>query len=500
MAILAGALYAGLFEIAKVGDEHQRIIEQTVIVSALKHVREKLSDTLVQNAYWAAAYDRVVEPIDRTWIDENLGMYAAQTARIPLTAIFTSQSRLAYEYSTAALRSDAAHTGNNSTIGTLVARALAKRDVPPVPVTAYVRIGAHTLVGAAQRIVPNDARARSYLPRRYVLVYLVPLDKAGLAGLQADFRVSALGWSHSPPDSAAFIPVRDANDRTIEYLTWSPATPGATFARAAAPYAMGCFALVSALLLIVLRSWFQAARKLRDDSVARTMFLANASHELRTPLNAIIGFSEFLTTEMFGPLSPRYKSYANDILQSGKLLLGIVNEVLDLTRINSSETIATSPVQFAAALEQALRMLDEYAKPESVAIRFLDKSRNAIVRGDEKALSQILLNLGSNAVKFSPVGGVVEIALARDARGEYVELSVRDHGTGIPEDKLHQVGQPFFQAHRGNDRRPGSGLGLAIVKALSQKLGGEFALQSRVGVGTTATVKLPILQELDKAA
>jgi len=145
-------------------------------------------------------------------------------------------------------------------------------------------------------------------------------------------------------------------------------------------------------------------------------------------------------------------------------------------------------------------MLDEYAKPESVAIRFSDASRNAIVRANEKALNQIFLNLGSNAVKFSPPGGVVDISVARDEKDQFVELSVRDNGPGIPADKLRQVGQPFFQAHHGHEARPGSGLGLAIVKALAQKLGGEFKLDSSVGIGTTAIVRLPIVRELDKIA
>ena len=500
LAILAAALYTGLFEMARTGDSRQRAIEQTVIASALKHVREKLSDTLAQNAYWDTAYDHVTEPLDRGWVDTHLGAYSSQTAGIPLTAIFTPQTALAYQYSTPALHGVARVLEKNSSVRALITRAVAANQFPPVATAAFVQVGDRMFIGAAQRIVPNDARAHGVLSRHFVLAYFLPLDENGLIGLQSDFRVAALGWSRDPDAARASIPVQDANGHTIQFLEWRSATPGATFAMAAAPYALICFVLVAGLQLIVLRSWFQAARKLRDESVVRTMFFANASHELRTPLNAIIGFSECLATEMFGPLSLRYKDYAKDILASGKLLLSIVNDVLDLTRINSSETIAAAPLPFAESLTQPLRMLSEYAKPELVAIRFSDRSRNAAVHANEKALNQIFLNLGSNAVKFSPPGGAVHIVLSRDDKDQYVELSVRDNGPGIPADKLRQVGQPFFQAHHDREGRPGSGLGLAIVKALALKLGGEFKLDSSVGVGTTALVRLPLVRELDKVA
>jgi signal transduction histidine kinase len=500
LVILALALYIGLFEIARTSDTRRRTTEQIIVTSALRHAREKMGDTLEQNAYWDEAYDHVAEPIDRHWLDIHLGAYSAQTVGIPLTAIFSPQRTVVYEYSTPALRADAGTLARTPTVMALIDHALAQKQFPPAATTAFVRMNGHMFIAAAQRIVPNDSRAHGALARRFVLSYFLPLDQTGLAALQTDFRTAPLGWSNSPHPDRASIPVRDARGHVIQYLQWSASTPGASFAMAAAPYALLCFMLVAGVQLIVLRSWMQAARKLRDESVARTMFIANASHELRTPLNAIIGFSECLATEMFGPLSKRYREYANDILASGKLLLSIVNDVLDLTRINSGEAIPAKPLPLAESLTQPLRMLDEYAKPESVAIRFSDASGNAVVNANEKVLNQIFLNLGSNAVKFSPRGGVVDIAISRDDKDQFVELSVRDNGPGIPADKLSLVGQPFFQAHQGRESRPGRGLGLAIVKALALKLGGEFMIDSSEGIGTTATVRLPIVRELDKIA
>ena len=497
MAILAGAFYFGLIRMARVADNGQRKTEETIVASALKHLRGKISDTLAQNAYWDEAYDRVTQPIDRKWTDDHLGAYLALTAGIPVTAVFGAQAQPVYTFTTAPFQPVASRIGTNASLRTLVDAALLAPGAPPVPSTAFVKIGGHVFIGAAQRIVPNDARIHSTLFRRFVLVNAIPLGESELRRLQSDFHLRGLSWSDARPTDRAFVSVQDARGSPLAYLGWSPATPGVAFAMQAAPYALICFLVISVLQLILLQSWFTAARKLRDESVARTMFLANATHELRTPLNAIIGFSECLTGEMFGPLSPRYKDYAKDIHASGKLLLGIVNEVLDLTRINSGE-VAIGPLQLSPALEQPLRMLREYAKADSIEIRFSDETRGTFVNANEKALGQILLNLGSNAVKFSPQGSVVDIALTRAPRVEQVHLTIRDQGSGISAEKLQKIGQPFFRAH--NDEKPGSGLGLAIVKALVDRLGGDFSLHSTLGRGTIAIVKFPIATHLERAA
>ena len=494
---LAVVLTLGLYLLARIGDNRQRALEETIIKSAFKHVSQKLSDTIAQNAYWDAAYDHISEPIDKKWVDDRLGQYSAETAAIPITAIFNRQRHAVYRYAGRGTSVSLQALDGNWTVLDLIGKAAAAPNLPPVSSTGFVRIGSQIYLAAAERIVPNDLRARRPLSRRLVLCYLLPLDAGGLASLQTDFRVAALGWSQSPPADKAAFPVRDTRGRPIEYLTWNAARPGTAFALAAAPFAIACFLAVSILQLIVLRSWLHTSARLRDESASRTMFLANASHELRTPLNAIIGFSECLAQEMFGPLTPRYRGYAVDIHESGKLLLNLVNDVLDLTRI-TSEPLAAGRVELSSALAQPLRILQEYAKPESVEIRFKDASGNAAVMATEKALGQILLNLGSNAVKFSPSGGAVDIAVSTDQRANWVQLSVRDRGEGIPAEKLRLIGQPFLEVH-SNSPKPGSGLGLAIVKSLAEKLGGELLVESTPGSGTTAMVRLPVCRELAAA-
>jgi two-component system cell cycle sensor histidine kinase PleC len=282
-----------------------------------------------------------------------------------------------------------------------------------------------------------------------------------------------------------------ADGQTVGYLTWAAAKPGEDFANAAAPIAIACFIVVGGLQLLVLRSWMRAAQRLRDEGAAKTMFLANASHELRTPLNAILGFSECMLLELYGPMNERYKEYAKDIKMSGQHLLNIVNDVLDLSQLNTAETYAVHPMRLSEAIVQPLRMLREIAKRTDVNIHFADRSDGCEVAATEKALSQILLNLGSNAVKFSRPQATVSVLLTRSARSGFVDLIVRDRGPGIPEAKLRLIGQPFFQAH-ADTAKQGSGLGLAIVKSLVGRLNGELEIESTVGIGTTVIVRLPV--------
>jgi cell cycle sensor histidine kinase DivJ len=281
-------------------------------------------------------------------------------------------------------------------------------------------------------------------------------------------------------------------------LNWRPARPGREFANQIAPVALGCFFLLATMQLVVLYWWMQVARRIEEEGRARASFLANASHELRTPLNAIIGFSDCMVGEMFGPLSARYREYAGDIKTSGQLLLGIVNDVLDLTQLNGVAEIAMQPLNAGEALAGAIRMLREFAKDDDIRVDFVDRSNGAEVLASEKLLCQILLNLGSNAVKFSPARSIVSVLLQR--RGEYLELIVRDNGVGIPADKIRYIGQPFYQVQQATSRKPGSGLGVAIVKKLAERLGGEFALESTAGVGTRALVRLPLLRVTDEPA
>ncbi len=226
---------------------------------------------------------------------------------------------------------------------------------------------------------------------------------------------------------------------------------------------------------------------------AKTEFLANMSHELRTPLNAIIGFSDMLLLGLPGPTnSDKHLEYTSDINESGRHLLGLINDILDLTKIEAGRLdLDEEIVDFEAVAEASLAVVRKLAKDCGVAIDYEGSADPIALFADGRKLKQILINLLSNAVKFTPGGGRVALEAAVDGDGSFV-IGITDSGIGIAPDDIATVMAPFSQVDSDLNRRyEGTGLGLPITKALVELHDGTFDLESEVGVGTTVTVRLP---------
>jgi two-component system, cell cycle sensor histidine kinase DivJ len=235
------------------------------------------------------------------------------------------------------------------------------------------------------------------------------------------------------------------------------------------------------------------ARDLSEEANrAKSRFLANMSHELRTPLNAIIGFSEVMTHEMFGALGgPRYLEYSRLIHESGNHLLELINGILDMSKIEAGKFELSEEVfDLSAVSEASVRFVKLLAERSGVVLRTAVAPNAAFIFADKRAVKQILVNLLSNGVKFTPRGGEVVLHAVLDSRG--IEISVTDTGVGIPEKDLIRLGQPFEQVEGEHVRKKeGTGLGLSLVKALTTMHGGEATIESTLGVGTTVRVRLP---------
>ena len=233
--------------------------------------------------------------------------------------------------------------------------------------------------------------------------------------------------------------------------------------------------------------------KAEEANKAKSIFLATMSHELRTPLNAIMGFSEILKREMFGPISvPAYKDYAGDIHHSGTYLLDLINDILDLSRIEAGRRdIQEEPFDILACVISARALLSGKAKEKSITINVEITPTLPKLLGDLRGVNQIVINLLTNAIKFTPSGGKVVISAARNASGGMV-MSVKDNGPGIP---AHEVQSVLTSFSRGSlatkDAVDGAGLGLSIVKGLMDLHGGEVSILSEVGKGTEVLVTFP---------
>ena len=228
-------------------------------------------------------------------------------------------------------------------------------------------------------------------------------------------------------------------------------------------------------------------------SHTKSRFLANMSHELRTPLNAIIGFSDILARGMFGPLgNERYSEYATLINQSGAMLLDLINDLLDMSKIEAGKfELHYEDVPVSESIRTSLQLVAQRGDEKAIEITARVAPENLLLRADSRAFKQILLNLVSNAVKFTNKGG--KVAVEASVCGTNLRLCVRDTGIGIPKDVLPRLAKPFEQASNDPARaHGGSGLGLALVKSLTQLHGGELSIQSREGHGTEVTVTLPL--------
>jgi signal transduction histidine kinase/HAMP domain-containing protein len=282
-------------------------------------------------------------------------------------------------------------------------------------------------------------------------------------------------------------------DRILGGLVLSRKSPGAfspetvdllrTFA------AQSALAIQNARLF---RELEEKSAELEAASRHKSEFLANMSHELRTPLNAIIGFSEVLSERMFGELNPKQAEYIQDIHASGRHLLSLINDILDLSKIEAGRMeLELDRFSLPATLENALTLVRERAERHGLAIGLAVDPRVGELTGDERKIKQILLNLLSNAVKFTPEGGKIEVAVA-PADG-VVEISVSDTGIGIKPEDQEIIFEEFRQA--GGDyarKREGTGLGLALARRFVELHGGRIWVKSEVGKGSTFTFTIPV--------
>jgi signal transduction histidine kinase/ActR/RegA family two-component response regulator len=257
---------------------------------------------------------------------------------------------------------------------------------------------------------------------------------------------------------------------------------------------METFASQSALAVFNARVFRELERKTAELQVAsqhKSDFLASMSHELRTPLNAIIGFSDVLLERMFGELNERQDEYLRDILNSGKHLLELLNEILDLSKVEAGRMeLELSVFSLRGTIEHAIALVREQAALHGLAVTLeMDPSLD-LIETDELRFKQVMLNLLSNAVKFTPKGGRVAVRAVRT--GQRLAITVTDNGIGIRPEDRERIFESFQQGQRSPSREEGTGLGLTLCRRIVTLMGGTMSLQTEVGVGSTFGFTVPL--------
>ena len=256
------------------------------------------------------------------------------------------------------------------------------------------------------------------------------------------------------------------------------------------------FASQSVLAILNARLFREVKEKsleLEAASRHKSEFLASMSHELRTPLNAILGFSEVLSERMFGEINDKQAEYLSDILESGRHLLSLINDILDLSKIEAGR-MELEPAEFDLkdAVENAMSLVRERAHRRGIAFQRTIDDNVGLIRADERKVKQVLLNLLSNALKFTPEGG--EIHVRGELRDGMAQISVTDSGVGIAPEDQEAVFEEFRQVGKAEKKAEGTGLGLAISRKFIELHGGKIWVKSQVGTGSTFAFTLPLKQ------
>lgn len=256
--------------------------------------------------------------------------------------------------------------------------------------------------------------------------------------------------------------------------------------------------ICSLLILKQMRHSQESERKAMLASQAKSDFLAKMSHELRTPLNAIIGFSDMLSSEHFGSINPNQKERLRDVNMCGNHLLELINDILDFSKAQAGKiNLHEETFNIDNTIRNTIRMIDQKAKTRSIEIINATGNSLPVLQADKRKIRQIIINLLSNAIKFTPKGGKIIVTSEFDKNHNFV-LSIRDTGIGMEEKDIPKAMTVFEQVHH-NPKFEGTGLGLPLCKMFTELHGGYFVLQSKLGVGTKASIILPKRRVISKA-
>lgn len=470
--------------------------EKHLAQTAMNTLVEDISNRLIDYAWWDDTARHFDTAVDMVWAENNIGGYLQE--QFDYSGTFVVSPGLATVYFSSAV--DAIPPDAFEFLGVKADDFIATIQAMPIEDPGVLSL-VHRFEGATYLVVgtlityedldffPN---ARSPRP---VLIFYRDLDAGLLKNLGKRYLLQDLSLSASRPDDAS-VRLSSASDRTEVWLTWTPALPGDAVLNDLFPKIAVVVVALAVVSLLVFLFW---AKTVAAANEAKAQFLANMSHELRTPLNPIIGFAEVIMSQLKGPVPVAYREYAADIHRSAKHLQGIIGDVLDFSKVESGELslretnldVEDLILRLPTITSSTWDASQPTAEQSRLPLRYEIEDDLPRVRADELRVRQVLINLLSNAAKFSE-GAEVVIRAYRNQNGLCIE--VEDSGIGIDKEDLARVFSPFVQAvsSDGKPKSPaGTGLGLSVSRELMRLHGGDLTLKSVPGAGTTAIVNFP---------
>ncbi len=358
----------------------------------------------------------------------------------------------------------------------------------------FLRAYGQTYATAALRLTNVDSKGRPL-----VVIVFTRIERAVMARLSEDYGLANLDLAlKSPGEEASALPLTDTHGRVVGYLTWQSSSPAQKMLEQLGPWIVGVVIAVAIVLTLLAAMTLRAHRRAANAALAnqvlekadraKSLLFANLSHEFRTPLNAVIGFSDLMKGHTFGPLGhPKYEEYIGDIHTSASHLLGLIEDVLILSRYEASDGVTLNDaVMIDDTIDDTLRMLEQQAARKKIHLQ-ASPGGGLWVLCSDKAMRQIVINLVGNAIKYTEQG-YVRVAAYLNAAGTEVDLVVSDTGIGIPDEHLERITRPFEQVDDVYARKQGgTGLGLSIVTSIMAHAGGRLKIESEVGRGTRVT-------------
>jgi len=492
-------------------------------MSLVKSIGDEMARIAKDHAWWDTAHENLVVSVDLGWADDNVGPYAHEAFGFTCTFVVSNDDRTVYGAVEGARRSASPTEVLGPGITPLIAEARRQSMEVPETVTGFVRAADGLHMVGATAITREDLEGTNppQAPRA-VLVYSRRVDKAFLAGLAKDYLLDGLHVEfRTPAATVAALALKDISGRVVGSLVWSPSNPGSGFVNLmVVPLSLLAVIAIVATALIVRRAQSAAGEMVAQASAlaakneelteqqriasqsrieaeianeAKSRFLANVSHELRSPLDAIIGYSDLVGRQLGKDGGDRMLiEQSAAINQAGHHLLDLIDDLIDISRIEvgvlplDERTIdPRNVVQFCR------RLLAKRSQDARITFDASVADEVPLLRADERRLRQILINLLTNAVKYTPEGGLV--VLSCEMKDDGIAFAVSDNGPGIHTQDLERLLQPFQRGANvtAEEKREGAGLGLALAKGLVEEHAGKLVIDSSPGHGTTMIAAFP---------
>lgn len=498
--LAAGAIGFFLQDLAERANREAAETSKLLVSTAIGVVRKDLAGRMVDYAWWNDMYDQVTGDLDEEWADDNIGSYLQESFSYAGTYVLSADGRLIFSSrGTQALPDSPEDLFGAATSAFLTNVQKSPLDESVPKLTAAVFNGA-VFVAAGAPITPEDPTDEQMKPHtRPVLIFLRELDETILSDIGESYGVENPRLVIGPSDGG--LALNDAAGNVLATVIWDPTRPGDAILVDLLPKLAIVAVLLLAAALTIYFLWVKAAL---SASEAKSQLLAKMSHELRTPLNPILGFSQMMIGETVGPIAPIYRGYAEDIHRSASHLRNVIEGLLDFSKIEAGKVVLREDVlDLAALIDNVIHIVRPAGQTDASGARFVIPDIQCEIdgglpkiRGDELRVRQVLINMLSNALKFSDGKPVTVRAFKQ---GGSIQISVEDKGIGISRSDQRKLFEPFVQAtpRQGSVPTPGTGLGLVISRELMRLHGGSLELKSVLGEGTTVTLSFPANRTLN---